>query len=54
MWKFVGTPGQFLPGVPARDLTDEEAKAYPEVKESAIYERVRPATTKAGAKKEGK
>lgn len=37
MWKYLGK-GEFLPGVPARDLTDEEAKEHPEVKDSPLYE----------------
>ena len=37
MLKFVGQPGEFLPGVPARDLTDEEAKQYPEAPASPLY-----------------
>lgn len=36
MWKYLG-PG-FLPGVPARDLSDEEAESYG-VENSGLYER---------------
>lgn len=35
--KYTGN-GAWLPGVPARDLTDEEAKQYPEAAKSRIYE----------------
>ena len=52
MWKFVGKEGEFMPGIPARDLTDEEAKEWPaEVEESPLYEKV----TRAGrpGKQEG-
>ena len=37
MWKYTGKG--FVPGVPARDLTDEEMKTY-RVEESGLYERV--------------
>ena len=40
MWKYVGKEGEFIPAVPARDLSDEEAKAYPEVGESTLYKYV--------------
>jgi hypothetical protein len=35
--KYVGQ-GEWLPGVPARDLTDEEAAQYPEAAKSRLYE----------------
>ena len=47
MWKYVG-PG-WLPGIPARDLTDDEAKLH-KVEESALYEKIKPP---ADAKGEG-
>ena len=28
MYRYVGPEGEYLPGVPTRDLTDKEAKAY--------------------------
>lgn len=39
MWKYKG--GGFLPGVPARDLTDEEALAFDEavLTASGLYEK---------------
>ena len=40
MWKYKGK-GQWLPGVPARDLTDDEAKLH-QVEESALYEKIKP------------
>lgn len=38
--KYVGSDKRtdWLPGVPARDLSDEEAQRYPEAAESALYE----------------
>ena len=36
--KFIGGAGQFLPGVPARDLTAEEAERYPRALTSPLYE----------------
>lgn len=36
-FKYVGK-GEFLPGVPARDLTDDEAKEYG-VEASPLYEK---------------
>ena len=36
MWKYKGK-GEYLPGVPARDLTDDEAKLH-QVEESDLYE----------------
>lgn len=36
--KFIGGAGQFLPGVPARDLTAGEVERYPRASESALYE----------------
>ena len=35
--KYVGR-GEWLPGIPARDLTAEEAAANPEALTSALYE----------------
>lgn len=37
--KYVGTDRttDWLPGVPARDLSAEEAKRYPEAEQSALY-----------------
>ena len=37
-WKYVGD-GEFIPGVPARDLSDEEASEHG-VEDSPLYERV--------------
>lgn len=36
--KWVGGAGQFIPGVPARDLTAEEAERFPRAAESPLYE----------------
>lgn len=42
MWKYVGN-GEFIPGIPARDLTDEEAAAHmKDVVASRLYEKVAP------------
>lgn len=49
-WRFKGQPGEFIPGVPARDLTDEEAEAHPEVRESPLYEREADGLKVAGRK----
>lgn len=38
MYKYIGD-GKWLPGIPARDLTDVEAEQHG-VKESALYKRV--------------
>ena len=35
--KYIGG-GAWLPGIPARDLTDEEVKQFPAAKDSPIYE----------------
>lgn len=42
MLKYIGN-GQFIPGVPARDLTDAEAKQYGEIGllRSGLYDRTR-------------
>ena len=37
MYRFTGKDGEFIPGVPARDLTDKEAELHPEVKDSTAY-----------------
>ena len=37
MWKYIGG-GSWLPGVPARDLTNAEAKAHG-VEDSGLYEK---------------
>lgn len=42
-WVFVGKPGQYIAGVPARDLTDAEADQF-NVKGSPLYEPVSNAT----------
>lgn len=39
-YKYVG--GGFIPGVPARDLTDAEAKEFG-VEESPLYEKIKTA-----------
>ena len=47
MWKYKGK-GEWLPGVPARDLTDDEAKLH-KVEGSALYEKIKtPAAAKTG------
>lgn len=38
--KFVGAPGQFVAGIPARDLTAEEVDQHPGAATSRLYERV--------------
>lgn len=53
MWKYLG--GAFLPGIPARDLTDEEAKKYglEKVKKSNLYKHIKvkvKAPKESGAK----
>lgn len=35
--RFVGVEGQWLPGIPARDLTADEVAQCPEVKSSPLY-----------------
>ena len=50
MWKYVGKEGEFIPAVPARDLSDEEAKAYPVVRESTLYQYVATDEPKAARK----
>ena len=45
MWVYVGGPGQFIAGVPARDLSDDEAEEYG-VQDSPLYE---PVTEQAAA-----
>ena len=45
MWKYTGA-GRFIPGVPARDLTNDEAEEF-DVENSDIYEKVKPATKTA-------
>ena len=39
MWDYVGGPGQFIAGVPARDLSDDEAEEHG-VKGSPLYQPV--------------
>lgn len=51
MWAFVGQPGQFIAGVPARDLNDDEAEAYG-VKDSPLYQPVSEASPKTVAPSE--
>jgi len=48
MFKYVGD-GRFVPGVPARDLTNEEAEEF-EVENSDIYEKVESPATKSASK----
>ena len=36
--KFIGGTGQWVPGVPARDLTADEAERYPRASRSPLYE----------------
>ena len=41
MWVYIGD-GAFIPGVPARDLTDEEMPGYGEdVERSGLYRKTR-------------
>lgn len=40
-WKYLGKPGTGVPGVPGRDLTDEEAERYGVTEEWPTYEHVR-------------
>jgi hypothetical protein len=51
MWKYIGNG--FLPPLPARDLTDQEAKGYglEKVKKSNLYKHVNPATKGRGKDK---
>jgi hypothetical protein len=35
--RWIGGDGQWLPGVPARDLTDDEAGEYPQAAASGLY-----------------
>ena len=48
MWKYIG-PG-WLPGVPARDLTDDEMKQY-KVEASGLYERATEPQKPAGGER---
>lgn len=43
--KYIGTDKStdWLPGVPARDLTDAEEKEYPQAAESPLYEKTKAA-----------
>lgn len=43
MWAFVGKQGQFIAGVPARDLTDDEADEYG-VTDSPLYQPISEAS----------
>ena len=53
-WIWKGGPEvSCVPGIPARDLTDEEAKQYPEVKDSPYYEHVRARPSRAPRKATG-
>lgn len=36
-YRYIGGPDQWHPGIPARDLTDEEVKRWPEVEKSPFY-----------------
>lgn len=36
-YHYIGTADQWYPGVPARDLTDDEAELWPVVKDSPFY-----------------
>lgn len=43
MWKYEGQAGEFLAGIPARDISDEEAREReiePALKASRIYRHV--------------
>ena len=45
MWKYIaneieGKHGHYIPGVPARDLTDEEMEQHPEAEKSGLYKKV--------------
>jgi hypothetical protein len=54
MLKYVGN-GRFLPGIPARDLTDEEAAQFNEkdLLKSGLYEKEKKAKEPKQEKKEG-
>lgn len=51
--KYIGN-GEWLPGVPARDLTKEEVKQHGKdyLLSTGLYEQIKPAK-KAAAKKDG-
>jgi hypothetical protein len=36
--RWIGGAGQFVPGIPARDLTEEEVERYPQARQSSLYE----------------
>lgn len=36
--RWVGGPGRFVPGIPARDLTDAEVERWPAVLDSPLWE----------------
>jgi hypothetical protein len=54
MWKYLG--GGFLPPLPARNLTDEEAKklGLDKIKKSNLYRHVKDKVTPVKRGKEGK
>lgn len=47
-YRFVGTPGSYIPGIPARDLSEAEAETFGEKIEAAarngsvLYEAIMP------------
>ena len=47
MWEYKGD-GEFIPGVPARDMTDKEMDQHPEAKKSDLYKHVRSRGRDAG------
>ena len=48
--KYVGRNAStdWLPGIPARDLSTEEESKYPRAKQSKLYQRVTPKKPDAG------
>jgi len=52
MWKYIGK-GTFVLGIPARDLTDEEAQhiGISRVRKSGLYKKIAEPKTAKGAKK---
>lgn len=56
MYKFMGQPGEYIAGVPARDLSDKEAKEHG-VEASPLYEKKAtkpdPQSDEGSAREEG-
>ncbi len=56
MWKYVAKEGEYLPGIPAQDISDEEAEALGVVetlKASRIYRHVSDRQSPAAPEKDG-